>query len=74
MDEARRVIERLERIERLKSGGGSRLVLLSEVRQLLTEGERWVAVEGPGTGRASELLDETGRRLAASDGVIPREA
>lgn len=50
-------MDRLERIERLRAGGGSRLVLLSEVRQLLAEGEAWLAAEPAETERAAVLLD-----------------
>lgn len=59
-------MDRLERIERLRTGGGSRLVLLGEVRQLLAEGERWVAAEPVGTDRAADLLDECRRRVDPS--------
>jgi hypothetical protein len=47
MDEARRVLERLGRIERLRDGGAPATVLLEEVRALLAEGERWLATERP---------------------------
>ena len=47
MDEARRVLERLERIERLRDDGAPAAVLLGEVRALLSEGERWLATEAP---------------------------
>jgi hypothetical protein len=47
MDEARRVLERLERIERLRDDGAPAAVLLGEVRALLSEGERWLAAEKP---------------------------
>jgi hypothetical protein len=47
MDEARRVLERLERIERLRDDGAPAAVLLGEVRALLSEGERWLATERP---------------------------
>jgi hypothetical protein len=52
MDEARRVIERLERIDRLRRGGAPAAALLTEVRALLADGERWLAAE------RSEELDE----------------
>jgi hypothetical protein len=45
VDEARRVLERLERIERLRDGGAPASVLLVEVRALLSEGECWLASE-----------------------------
>ncbi len=46
MDEARRVIERLERIEALDSSTASPAQLLEEVRGLLRDAEAWVRVEG----------------------------
>jgi hypothetical protein len=52
MDEARRVIERLERIDRLRLDGAPAAVLLGEVRALLADGERWLATEH------AEELDE----------------
>jgi hypothetical protein len=45
MDEARRVIRRLERIETLQGARAPAADLLAEVRQLLREGEAWLAVE-----------------------------
>jgi hypothetical protein len=52
MDEARRVIDRLERIDRLRVDGAPAALLLGEVRALLAEGERWLATE------QTEGLDE----------------
>jgi hypothetical protein len=46
MDEARRVIERLERIDALDRATASPAELLAEVRGLLHEAEAWVRVEG----------------------------
>ena len=46
MDEARRVIERLERIEALDREAASPTQLLDEVRGLLRDAEAWVRVEG----------------------------
>jgi hypothetical protein len=46
MDEARRVIERLERIEELDRSTASPAQLLDEVRGLLRDAEAWVRVEG----------------------------
>jgi hypothetical protein len=48
MDEARQVLERLERIDALRNDGAPAAELLSEVRSLLVEGERWLAAEKPG--------------------------
>ena len=41
MEEARAVLDRLERIERLETGGAPAEDLLAEVRALLGEAERW---------------------------------
>jgi hypothetical protein len=65
MDEARRVLERLQRIDRLREAGGSRPVLLAEVRQLLEEGEAWLAAEREGTERARQALEACRSRLAS---------
>jgi hypothetical protein len=62
MDEARRVIERLERIEELRRVEAPAPVLLAEVRSLLREGERWLAVEHA-DGRAHEALDRCRARI-----------
>ena len=78
MNEARRVIERLERIEALKESGASPRVILGEVRSLLVEGERWLAAERAGTGqaeidRAEDALGrcrERLRRTGASTGEV----
>ena len=53
MDEARKVIQRLERIEALQSSQAPAEELLGEVRQLLSEGEAWLAAERGGTGAAA---------------------
>jgi len=46
MNEARRVLERLERIEELDRTTASPVELLDEVRGLLRDAEAWVRVEG----------------------------
>jgi len=46
MEEARRVIERLERIQALDRDAASPAELLEEVRGLLGDAEAWVRVEG----------------------------
>lgn len=51
MDEARQVIARLQRIDELERR------LLAEIRELVCEGERWTAAEGPGAEAASAMLD-----------------
>ena len=67
MDEARRVLERLQRIERLRGGGAPATVLLGEVRALLSDGERWLASERPeGLDDARAALDRC--RAATGEG------
>ena len=49
------MIERLERIERLRRDAAPADVLLGEVRALVAEAERWSAREGA-DGRAADAL------------------
>ena len=49
------MIERLERIERLRRDAAPADVLLSEVRALVHEAERWSAREGA-DGRTADAL------------------
>lgn len=74
MDEARRVIDRLGRIEALREAGAPPAELLPELRALVREGERWVAVEGHGTRAARVALEELDERLptvASEAGIGP---
>jgi hypothetical protein len=50
MDEARRVLERLGRIEALDGAGAPPGELLAELRALLAEAEAWARLEGGGAG------------------------
>jgi hypothetical protein len=69
MDEARRVIERLEQIERLRSSGAAADELLAEVRGLLEDGERWLAAERPeGLEEAQAALEGCRAGLKLEDG------
>jgi len=43
VEEARRVLDRLKRIEALRRAQASPAVILREVRSLLAEGEAWLA-------------------------------
>ncbi|MDX6516497.1 MAG: hypothetical protein QOH73_2163 [Gaiellaceae bacterium] len=45
MDEARKVLERLERIESLDRGPAARPALLAELRALVAESEAWARAE-----------------------------
>ena len=86
MDEARRVIRRLERIEALQSARAPAEALLGEVRQLLHEGEAWLAAEHHGAGgaagggtadlraEAAAALDGCRATLAEGEEVVPGKA
>jgi hypothetical protein len=63
VDEARAVIERLERIEELREADAPAGVLLGEVRTLLTEAEAWAVADRPG----KEALDALERCREAVD-------
>jgi hypothetical protein len=64
MDEARAVLERLERIEALDRAGAEKLELLVELRALLAEAEAWSRVEG---GDAGECAVDGLRNALARD-------
>ena len=69
MDEARLVIERLERIDALRREGAPASDLLAEVRGLLVEGERWLAAEKPDeVERARAIVREIVAELSGSEG------
>jgi hypothetical protein len=51
MEEARRVLERLERIDALEGARAAPQELLGELRELLREAEAWARVEGGDAGR-----------------------
>ncbi len=57
VDEARAVIERLERIERLRADAAPAETLLEEVRALVAEAERWSAREGAGGDAVQRCRD-----------------
>jgi hypothetical protein len=58
VEEARRVLARLERIDELERR------LLAEVRALVREGERWAEAEGEGAEAAAAALERCRRILA----------
>lgn len=62
MDEARAVLERLERIEILDREGAPATLMLAEVRELLREAETWSKAEGD--ARASAAVERTKKALA----------
>jgi hypothetical protein len=64
MEEARAVLERLDRIERLDQEGATPAALLNELRALVADAERWARREGRGTTRARLAVDRCRRTLA----------
>ena len=67
MVEARAVLARLERIERLERDGTPARVLLDEVRALLGEAEAWVRAEPAGTDLAQGALERCREALAEAE-------
>jgi len=72
MEEARRVLARLERIEALERDSALPGVLLGELRALLEEAEAWARAERgvPGAAadaveRCRQMLEDTSRTLLA---------
>jgi hypothetical protein len=75
MEEAQRVLARLARIEELRRGDAPATILLAEVRCLLAEGERWLAVEHDrGLEEARAALDHCRTRLERRSGVVAETA
>jgi hypothetical protein len=72
MDEARRVIERLGRIDALRSGGAEPRAILAELRELVREGREWAAVEGAGAGQASSSIGSLDESLQGGPGAATR--
>jgi hypothetical protein len=70
MEEARCVLERLQRIDELKTDGAPAEVLLDEVRALLSEAEAWLEAEGA-SGRAARALESSREALAGEPASIP---
>jgi hypothetical protein len=80
MDEARRVLERLERIEALREAEAEPSRLLGELRALLVEGEAWLAAERSGVASSRDGMGggaatlRSGRALAELGTVLDRGA
>jgi hypothetical protein len=68
MDEVEAIVERLERIDRLRNEGAAASDLLAELRELLIEGEAWSASEGGEAGEraVSRLRAALAGSLAAA--------
>ena len=71
MDEARKVLRRLRRIEALEREHAPVRSVLAEVHALVEEAEEWVAAETAGTGAAEDALERCRDALAA-DPVVAR--
>jgi DNA recombination-dependent growth factor C len=65
MDEARKVLRRLRRIEALEREHAPVRSLLAEVHALLEEAEEWVAAETAGTAAAEGALERCRDALGA---------
>jgi hypothetical protein len=63
VEEARAVLERLERIEALERGGAPAPELLDELRALVREAEAWARLEGD--DRAAAAVERCGEALSA---------
>ena len=66
MDQARAVLDRLERIDALRQGDAPAGVLLSEVRSLLAEAEAWVEADRAGE-EAEAALERCRAAIAAGE-------
>jgi hypothetical protein len=66
VEQARAVLDRLERIEALRGADAPAGVLLDEVRSLLSEAEAWVEADRPGV-RAEAALQHSRDALAAGE-------
>jgi hypothetical protein len=64
MDEARSVLERLERIEALERRGSPAELLLAELRELVAEAEAWVRVEPGPTHGAQDAIERLRQAVA----------
>lgn len=62
MDEARAVIDRLERIEVLERDGAPPAVMLEELRGLVRDAEAWARIDGD--ERAREAVERCDAALA----------
>ncbi|MBA3413360.1 MAG: hypothetical protein H0T09_06680 [Actinobacteria bacterium] len=67
MEEARRVIRRLTRIEALQRADATPTALLTEVRALLAEAEQWLAAEPGNPGEAAAALARSRAALEGCD-------
>jgi hypothetical protein len=71
VEEARRVLDRLDRVEVLHLAGAPAATVLDELRALVSEAEDWLAADGPGTEDAERALDHCRTALDARSEVLP---
>ena len=74
VDEARAVLERLERIEALEGSGAPAADLLDEVRGLLRDAEAWVRSEPCGTDVAEGAIERCRAALRRAGAAAERRA
>ena len=67
MEEARRLLARLERIEALDRRRAAPADLLAELQALLTEAEAWARAEHPVPDEAIEAVDRCRNLLCSSE-------
>jgi hypothetical protein len=71
MDEAEKVLERLRRIRELDEARAAPALLIDELRELVSEAEGWVRVEGDARARAAAReLGDAVRQGELREGVI----
>ena len=70
MEEARRVLARLERIETLDRQRAQPGDLLAELRALLTEAEAWARAEHPVPDGATDAVDRCRERLCRPETAV----
>jgi hypothetical protein len=74
MEEARKVLERLERIERLGREEAPAAAILVEMRQLVAEAEAWTRVEAASGERAGAAVEGLRDALERADeAALPAE-
>ena len=72
MDEARRVLERLRRIEALERDGAAPRAVLGEIEALLAEVEAWLVVEAAPSDAVQRALERCRSALVPAREVTPR--
>ena len=65
MEEARRVLDRLDRVEAMHDAGAPAASLLDELHALVAEAQDWLSAEGHGIEDAEGALNRCRTALAA---------